>query len=89
MAFPVLFSTFSPDLSLQAREKTSQSTGNGCGKSHLILSIFMQPSPEDRIFLVVSVKLNQPRSQSLVVRDPGNEVETQQPGFTMNVPLIA
>ena len=45
MVFPVLFGTFSPDLSLLAWENTPQSTGNGCRKSHAeILSIFMQPA---------------------------------------------
>ena len=39
----VLFSTFSPDLPIIARDKIPQNTGRGCGKSHVILSIFMQP----------------------------------------------
>ena len=43
MVFPVLFSTFISDLSLTAPEKIPQSAGNGCRKSHVILSIFMQP----------------------------------------------
>ena len=43
--FAMLFSTFSPDLSKHGRAPLYQSTGNGWRKSHVILSIFMQPGP--------------------------------------------
>ena len=48
MVFQVLFSTFSLDLSLVALKNTPQGTGNGCRKSHEILSIFMQQEPITR-----------------------------------------
>ncbi len=43
--FPVLFTTFSPDLSLIAPEEIPQSTGNGYRKSHCILIFFNQLGP--------------------------------------------
>ena len=37
-------------------EKTTQSTGNGCRNSHVILSIFMQPGPGHCIVFLGTLK---------------------------------
>ena len=70
----LLFYPASADLSIIACKENFQNAGNGCRKSHVILSYFMQPGPDHEIECEhnFSIMLNKSPIVSILQSTPDN-----------------